>query len=34
MFVAGTTILKNPRTKDAYEATIKEMCSELASVKL
>eukprot|EP01041_Mallomonas_annulata_P006019 gene6019-12132_t len=30
MFVAGSAILKNPRTKDAYEATIKSMRASLA----
>jgi ribulose-phosphate 3-epimerase len=29
MFVAGSAILKNPRTKDAYEATIKAMRASL-----
>ena len=33
MFVAGSAILKNPRTKDAYEATIKQMREQLAMVK-
>jgi ribulose-phosphate 3-epimerase len=33
MFVAGSAILKNPRTKDAYEATIKQMRQNLSSVK-
>jgi ribulose-phosphate 3-epimerase len=33
MFVAGSAILKNPRTKDAYQATIKQMRDELAKVK-
>ena len=32
MFVAGSAILKNPRTKDAYEATIKQMRGELSKV--
>ena len=32
--VVGSAILKNHRTKDAYEATIKEMRSKLASAKL
>jgi len=33
MFVAGSAILKNPRTKDAYEQTIKSMRQSLSSVK-
>ena len=32
-FVAGSAILKNPRTKDAYKATIDQMRAELAKVK-
>jgi ribulose-phosphate 3-epimerase len=31
MFVAGSAILKNPRTKDAYSETIKGMRSSLAT---
>lgn len=31
MFVAGSAILKNPRTKDAYAATITSLRSSLAS---
>lgn len=30
MFVAGSAILKNPRTKDAYAETIKGMRANLA----
>lgn len=33
MFVAGSAIFKNPRTKDAYAETIKEMRAELAKSK-
>lgn len=33
MFVAGSAILKEPRTKDAYAATIKQMREQLAQVK-
>ena len=33
MFVAGSAILKNPRTKDAYAETIKGMRSSLAQAK-
>lgn len=33
MFVAGSAILKNPRTKDAYEQTINGMRGQLASIK-
>lgn len=33
MFVAGSAILKNPRTQDAYAATIKSMRDSLATVK-
>ncbi len=33
MFVAGSAILKNPRTKDAYSETIKGMRSALADAK-
>jgi len=33
MFVAGSAILKAPRTKDAYAATISEMRKNLAQVK-
>jgi ribulose-phosphate 3-epimerase len=33
MFVAGSAILKNPRTKDAYQQTIATMRNELANVK-
>jgi ribulose-phosphate 3-epimerase len=32
MFVAGSAILKNPRTKDAYSATITSMRAQLAEV--
>lgn len=32
MFVAGSAIFKNPRTKDAYAATVGEMRAELAKV--
>jgi ribulose-phosphate 3-epimerase len=32
MFVAGSAILKNPRTKDAYAETIAQMRAELAKV--
>lgn len=32
MFVAGSAILKNPRTKDAYSETIKSMRSSLATL--
>jgi ribulose-phosphate 3-epimerase len=34
MFVAGSAILKNPRTKDAYESTIKALRQNLASVTI
>ena len=34
MFVAGSAILKNPRSKDAYTATIAEMRKNLASAKV
>jgi ribulose-phosphate 3-epimerase len=34
MFVAGSAILKDPRTKDAYASTIKEMRSQLAQAKV
>ncbi len=33
MFVAGSAILKNPRTKDAYAATIAQMREQLSLVK-
>ena len=33
MFVAGSAILKNPRTKDAYAATIQQMRQNLSQVK-
>lgn len=33
MFVAGSAILKSPRTKDAYESTIQQMRAALATVK-
>jgi len=33
MFVAGSAILKNPRTKDAYQATIDTMRKSLFEVK-
>jgi len=33
MFVAGSAILKNPRTKDAYQQTIAAMRKELAGAK-
>lgn len=33
MFVAGSAILKNPRTKDAYQATIDTMRKSLSEVK-
>jgi ribulose-phosphate 3-epimerase len=33
MFVAGSAILKNPRTKDAYASTIKTMRDSLATIK-
>ena len=33
MFVAGSAILKNPRTKDAYAETIKQMRQNLSQVK-
>jgi len=32
MFVAGSAILKEPRTQEAYKATIDEMRAELAKV--
>lgn len=32
MFVAGSAILKNPRTRDAYAATIAQMRGELSKV--
>jgi hypothetical protein len=32
MFVAGSAILKNPRTQDAYAATIAQLRQELAKV--
>lgn len=32
-FVAGSAILKNPRTQEAYKATIDQMRAELAKVK-
>jgi ribulose-phosphate 3-epimerase len=32
MFVAGSAILKNPRTKDAYENTIKGMRASLSEL--
>ena len=34
MFVAGSAILKEPRTEDAYKATIDTMREKLASVKV
>lgn len=34
MFVAGSAILKNPRTQDAYAATIKTMRESLASANV
>mmetsp|Transcript_31139 Transcript_31139/g.29985 ORF Transcript_31139/g.29985 Transcript_31139/m.29985 type:complete len:266 (-) Transcript_31139:223-1020(-) len=34
MFVAGSAILKDPRTVEAYKATIDEMREELAAAKL
>jgi ribulose-phosphate 3-epimerase len=34
MFVAGSAILKAPRTKDAYASTIKSMRESLASAKI
>ena len=34
MFVAGSAILKNPRTKDAYAETIKGMRAALAEAKV
>ena len=34
MFVAGSAILKNPRTKDAYAATIAEMRKNLATANV
>ena len=34
MFVAGSAILKAPRTKDAYATTIANMRQSLSSVKL
>jgi len=33
MFVAGSAILKNPRTQDAYAATIKQMRDQLSQAK-
>ena len=33
MFVAGSAIFKNPRTLEAYTATISNMRSELAAAK-
>ena len=33
MFVAGSAILKNPRTQDAYAATIKQMRESLTQIK-
>lgn len=33
MFVAGSAILKNPRTQDAYAATIAQMREQLSKVK-
>jgi ribulose-phosphate 3-epimerase len=33
MFVAGSAILKNPRNKDAYAETIKQMRANLSGVK-
>lgn len=33
MFVAGSAILKNPRNKDAYAETIKQMRQNLSGVK-
>jgi len=33
MFVAGSAILKEPRTREAYKVTIDQMRSELAQVK-
>jgi ribulose-phosphate 3-epimerase len=34
MFVAGSAILKEPRTKDAYKKTIDVMRKELASANV
>lgn len=34
MFVAGSAILKNPRTQDAYAATIKQMREQLGQAKV
>jgi ribulose-phosphate 3-epimerase len=34
MFVAGSAILKDPRTQDAYKETIDTMREKLASVKV
>mmetsp|Transcript_17 Transcript_17/g.25 ORF Transcript_17/g.25 Transcript_17/m.25 type:complete len:266 (+) Transcript_17:33-830(+) len=34
MFVAGSAIFKNPRTKEAYESTINNMRAELSAAKL
>ena len=34
MFVAGSAILKNPRTKEAYAATIQSLRESLASAKI
>jgi len=34
MFVAGSAILKDPRTKGAYEKTVNEMRSQLAAAKV
>lgn len=34
MFVAGSAILKNPRTKEAYTATIQQMREQLASARV
>ncbi len=34
MFVAGSAILKNPRTKDAYAETIKGMRASLAQANV
>lgn len=34
MFVAGSAILKEPRTRDAYAETIKQMRANLAKAKI
>lgn len=34
MFVAGSAILKNPRTKDAYASTISSLRESLGQAKI